>query len=182
MWALRLIVVDPFPIRRAHRITIKNPLGELLRVRAVRIGSPDVNPVRASVEPPREKQVAIAALVHLQDPGIRIVKDGGLLSTIGVHASQSLSVGNEQLAVGRPGDGLHILGLRQRFDRTLFSRLLRSASMIPDSYETGRLRNLEKLQFSNPDSPCSTLEAFFAAQFLHAFACPAGARTQGSPC
>ena len=75
--------------------------------------------VRASVEPPGNNDVVIAAAGYVRDPGVRIIEYGGSLPAIKMHRLYALSVGNEQLAIGRPGDGLHILSLRQGLDGSI---------------------------------------------------------------
>ena len=72
--------------------------------------------VRAPVKSPGNNDVAIATARRVREPGVRITEDCGLLPSIGIHGSHTLSVGNEQLAGRSPGDGLHILDLRYRLD------------------------------------------------------------------
>jgi hypothetical protein len=84
--AEKVVVVDPFPIRGAHRKTIKESVGELRRVRSVGIDSPDMNLVRAPVKTPGKNDIAISAARHVHDPGIRIIEDCGSLLAIEVHS------------------------------------------------------------------------------------------------
>ncbi len=65
------------------------------------------------MEGPGENDISVATARHVDDPGVGIVEQQGLLPTIGVHAAYALTVGNEEFAVGCPGDGHPLDGTRE---------------------------------------------------------------------